>query len=164
MPAWVEIVLDTAAPEVDLGAVERPSPDRVEVGFTASADTQTLSATLDVYGDGSLPVLVEGAKLIAQGVPDDALLLTLTVSAEDDVGNRSTTTEEFQISLFELGGRLTVGPIMRAYIRVLPYFINKEMRIATAFFAKATINPVMKISGRASKIFRAILKIDQGDR
>ena len=137
------INLDTAAPVITFGAVERVSSSRVEVPYSNSPDTQDMEATCTVLGGSELPVLDEGARFIIESVPEGALLLTLTIAAEDDVSNTSITTKNITVSVFEL----------RAKLRVLP-----------ALVSRVTIRKFFRITGSLGKTLRGWLKIDQGDR
>lgn len=143
MPAHVVINLDTAAPVVTFGAVVRPTATRVELPYVVSPDTQELSASCEDQSGADLPVLDEGAKFVIDSIPDSSLLLTLTIQAEDDVGNVSITTRQITISIFEL----------RAKLKVVP-----------ALTSRVTITKVMALRGRVGKALRGFLKIDQGDR
>jgi hypothetical protein len=156
------ITLDTAAPVVTLGAVARPSAGRVEIPYSSSPDTQEIEATFD-YEGLELPVLDDGSSFIVEGIPDDALLFSLTVSAEDDVGNRSTRTQPVAISLYELGARLRIQPALEARLKITSALIG-DLVVSSALVVRMTVRKMFKAYVHIRKMLWAKLKIDQGDR
>src|ERR1044072_7255705 len=115
MPPYVLINLDTAAREVILGAVVRPSPGLIEVPYVTSPDTQEFNATAELVPAGAVTTTFDDEQIVVEGFSEDALLITLTVTAADDVGNESITQEEYIVSM--AGGKLRGKLAVRRGVR-----------------------------------------------